>query len=349
MSENKQLTAQQIADLTEGTIKGNSKRIITQVSSLAEATATSVSFIGNSRYLSQLETSKAGVILVKPDLEQEPNENQTFIVCDNIDVAFSKAIMAFAPPPIEYEHGIHPTAYVADSVTIGENVAIGPNATVEADAVIGNNSTICAGAYIGHQAKIGNDCLIYQNVTISFRCVLGNRVIIQPGVVLGGDGYGFAPTPTGIIKLPQVGIVEIQDDVEIGANTTIDRARFGKTLIQTGTKIDNQVMIAHNVDVGAHTLIVAQAGVAGSTKIGTGCIIAAKVGINGHITIGDGAQIAGMAGVKDSIPAGAIAVGAPAENQRNFIKRLSLPKKVDRISKKIKELEAEITRLKARS
>lgn len=347
MSEKKQLTAQEIAGLVEGTIKGNPERIITQVASLTDATATSVSFIGNSRYLSQLETSQAGVILVKPDLEQEPNEHQTFIVCDNIDVAFSKAIMAFAPPPIEYARGIHPTAYVAASATIGENVAIGPNSTIEADAVIGDNSVICAGTYIGHQAKIGNDCLIYQNVTISFRCVLGNRVIIQPGVVLGGDGYGFAPTPTGIIKLPQVGIVEIQDDVEIGANTTIDRARFGKTLIKTGTKIDNQVMIAHNVEVGAHTLIVAQTGIAGSAKIGNGCILAAKVGINGHITIGDGAQVAGTSGVKDSVPAGQIAIGTPAESQRKFIKRLALPKKVDRLTKKIKELEAEITQLKA--
>jgi UDP-3-O-[3-hydroxymyristoyl] glucosamine N-acyltransferase len=349
MSEIKQVTAQDIASLVEGKIKGNPDSIVSEVASLTDAKPESVSFLGNKMYLNQLKSSAAGVILVKPDLEQEPQAGQTFIVCDNVDLAFSKAIMVFAPAPIEYERGIHPTAYVADSATIGENVSIGPNATVEAEAVIGDNSTICAGTYIGHQATVGKDCLIYQNVTISFRCIIGNQVIIQPGVVIGGDGYGFAPTPTGIIKLPQVGIVEIQDNVEIGSNTTIDRARFGKTIIRQGTKIDNLVQVAHNVDVGAHCLLIAQVGIAGSAKIGNGCILAAKVGINGHITIGDGVQIAATSSVKDSIPPGQIAIGTPAESQRNFMKRYSLPKKVDRITKKIKELEAEIKKLEARS
>lgn len=343
----KQVTAKDIAALVQGTIKGDETRIVTGVSSLMDATPDSVSFLGNKLYTDQLDTTAASVILVKKDFDGEPRDGQTFIVCDNVDLAFSKAIMMFAPEPVEYPVGIHPSAVVDPSARIGANVHVGANAVIDADAVIGDNTKICAGCYIGHKTTVGNDCIIYQNVTVSFRCSIGNRVILQPGVVIGGDGYGFAPTPNGIIKIQQVGSVEIHDDVEIGANTTVDRARFGKTIIGPGTKIDNLVMIAHNVQIGASSLIIAQTGIAGSAKIGNGCILAAKVGVNGHVTVGDGAQVAATAAVKDSVPAGQIAIGIPAEPQREFMKRYALPKKFERLSKKVKELEEEILKLKS--
>ena len=179
-----------------------------------------------------------------------------------------------------------------------------------------------------------------------YRCFIGNRVILHPGVVVGGDGFGFVPGPRGIIKIPQTGIVQIDDDVEIGANTTLDRARFGKTWIKTGVKIDNQVMIAHNVVVGECSLLVAQSGIAGSAELGRGVILAAKSGVNGHITLGDGVQVAGTSGVVKSLPAGAIALGTPAESQREFMTRWTLPKKVEKLSKKIEELENKLKELK---
>ena len=178
-----------------------------------------------------------------------------------------------------------------------------------------------------------------------FRCTVGCKCIIHPGVVIGGDGFGFIPGPNGLVKVPQTGIVQIDDDVEIGANTTIDRARFGKTHIKSNVKIDNHVMVAHNVEIGESSILVAQCGIAGSSVIGRGVILAAKAGINGHITIGDGCQIAGTSSVVKSLPPGQIAVGTPAEPQREFLARMGLPKKVQKLDAKIKELDSKIKEL----
>ena len=182
-----------------------------------------------------------------------------------------------------------------------------------------------------------------------FRCRIGNKVIIHSGVVIGADGFGFIPGPAGLVKVPQTGIVQIDDDVEIGANTTIDRARFGRTWIKSNVKIDNQVMVAHNVTVGESSILVAQCGIAGSAELGRGVVLAAKAGVNGHITLGDGVQVAGTSSVLRSMPAGAVGIGTPAETQREFMARLALPKKVQKLDARIKELEAMIAELKKAS
>ena len=343
------ILAGELAVFVEGELKGNPGIVLKAVADLSVATPEQVSFLGNKQYLPAFEKSQAGVILLDAKLVKEvtPREDQTIIICQNVDVAFSKAIMVFAPEPIKFEPGIHPSAVVAESAEIGEGVYVGPNAVIEPSVKIGPGTVIGAGCYIGHETQIGAQCQLSPNVTIMHRCILGNQIIIHSGVVIGGDGYGFFPTPQGIIKLPQVGIVQIDDAVEIGANTTIDRARFGKTRIHIGTKIDNLVMIAHNVEVGAHCLLVAQVGIAGSAKIGNGVALGAKVGINGHITVGDGVQVAATSAVKDSLPPGVIAVGTPALPQREYVKRWAMPKKVERLTNKVKELEAQLAAIKS--
>jgi UDP-3-O-[3-hydroxymyristoyl] glucosamine N-acyltransferase len=343
------ILAGELAAFVGGELKGNPGIVLNAVAALDKASPEQVSFLGNKQYLPQLENSQAGVILLCAKLAKKatPREDQTVIICDSVDVAFSKAIMVFAPEPIKFAPGVHPAAVVAESAELGENVHVGACAVIEEGVKIGANTVIGAGCYIGHLTTIGAECQLAANVTITHRCVLGNKIIIHPGVVIGGDGYGFYPTPQGILKLPQVGNVQIDDDVEIGANATIDRARFGTTRIHTGTKIDNLVMIAHNVEVGAHCLLVAQVGIAGSAKIGNGVALGAKVGINGHITIGDGAQVAATSAVKDSLPPGVIAIGTPALPQREYVKRWAMPKKVARLTDKVKDLEAQLAAIKS--
>lgn len=340
------LSAAQIAEITGGRICGDADRTVTGVAAVKYASAEHLSFVGSKKYEEQLNSAAAGIILVCPDLANADCSSRTIIVCDNVDLAFAKIAAMYAeeaPAPIP---GVHPSAVVDPSAKLGNNVSIGANAVIERDVVIGDNTVIGAGCYIGHEVKIGCGTVLSPNVTVMFRCLIGNKNIIHSGVVIGADGFGFVPGPAGLVKVPQTGIVQIDDDVEIGANTTVDRARFGKTWIKSNVKIDDQVMVAHNVVVSESSILIAQCGIAGSTEIGRGVIIAAKAGINGHITIGDGCQVAGTSGVVKSLPAGTIAIGTPAESQREFMARLTLPKRVMKQDARIKELEAEIAALK---
>ena len=345
----KQISSKEMAELLGGELRGKADIMINSVSALKNAKEDSISFLANKKYKTQVAESKAGTVIVGKDYDDKVKDGHALIICDNPDLTFSKAIAFFAPEPIKFKPGIHPSAVIDPSAKIGTGVHIGPNAVIDEGAEIGNNTVIGAGTYIGHFTKVGENCLIYANVSIRERCVLGNRIIIHPGTSIGSDGYGFAPGPQGIIKIPQMGIVQIDDDVEIGANCAIDRARFGKTWLKRGVKLDNIVHIAHNVVIGEFSLLIGQCGVAGSTEIGRGAIIAAQAGINGHITIGDGAKVASTSGVVKSVPPGAEVVGTPAESPREFIERLSLPKKVKKLSGRIKELEDEIQKLKAKA
>ncbi len=342
----KQITASEIAALVNGKVVGNPERSVTGVASIRTASCDQASFISNRKYRQQLESSKAGIVLVCPELADEPLCERTFVVCENVDYCFSKVIAVFAPAPPAVAPGVHPSAVVDPSVKLGANVSVGANAVIEAGAVIGDGTVIGACSYIGHEVKIGAMSMIYPNVTVMYRCVLGNKVVVHPGVVIGGDGFGFVPGPQGLVKVPQTGIVQIDDDVEIGSNTTIDRARFGKTWIKSNVKVDNLVMIAHNVTIGESSILVAQCGIAGSAELGRGVVLAAKSGVNGHITLGDGVQVAGTSGVVKSLPAGAIALGTPAEGQREFMARMALPKKVEKLTAKLEALQNELNELK---
>jgi UDP-3-O-[3-hydroxymyristoyl] glucosamine N-acyltransferase len=343
------LSAREIAEIAGGEIKGDPERTINGVASIVDATPEQLSFVGQKRYEKQLETTHAGIVLVCPDLANAPCDARTLIVCRNVDYSFGLVLERFAEAPPAWQVGVHPSAVVSPEAKLGAGVSINANAVIEAGATIGDGTVIGAGCYIGHDVKIGAKCLIYPNVTIMYRCELGSQVVIHPGVVVGGDGFGFVPTEKGLVKVPQTGIVVIGDDVEIGANTTIDRARFGCTRIGRNVKIDNQVMVAHNVEVGDSSILVAQCGIAGSARLGRGVILAAKAGVNGHITLGDGVKVAGTSGVLKSVPAGQVAMGTPAETQREYMMRYSLPSRFEKLSAKVAALTKELEALKSQT
>ncbi len=335
----------ELAQLVNGIVKGDAAHEITGVNSLKLAGPDEASFLSNVKYRQQLDNSRAGVVLVAEDWQFPPRENQNLIYCKNPDKAFTKVCGLFAPEPQKFEPGIHPSAVVHPSAKIAGGVYIGPTAVVEQGAVIGKNTVIGAGVYLGEFVEIGENCMMYPNVCVMRFCKLGSRLIIHSGTVIGADGFGFTPTFTGLVKVPQNGIVQIDNDVEIGANCTIDRARFGKTWIKKGVKIDNLVHVAHNVIVGESSALIGQCGIAGSAEIGRGVIVAAQAGINGHITLGDGSKVAGASAVQRSLAPGASAFGTPAESEEDFIERHMLPRKVRKLTERLAKLEEELAKL----
>ncbi len=302
----------EIAELLEGELDGPPEATIHSVASLKEAQEGDLSFYASPRYLADLRTTKATVVLVPENFHQEAPS--ALIRVENPSAAFDRLISLLVPPREPLLRGIDPTAILSPGVTLGEHVALGPYVVIEEGVYIGSHTVIGAHTFIGAGTRLGEECLLYPRVTIRERSILGNRVILQPGVVIGSCGFGYFSNEEGHQKIPQVGIVEIEDDVEIGANTTIDRARFGKTLIGRGTKIDNLVQIAHNVTIGEKNIICAQVGISGSTRTGIGVTLAGQVGLSGHIDIGDRAVIGAQSGLSKNVPAGAIVIGSPAKS-----------------------------------
>lgn len=304
------LTVAEIARQLGGELVGSGTAVITGVAGLREARPGDLSFLVRSRYRDALRTTAASAVLVPLD---GPNEAP----CDLIRVPNPEAgvtqiaqqLYRPLPPP---EPGIHPTAVVHPTVRLGQDVFIGPHVVLEAGVTIGARTMIGAGCVIGTETSIGADCRIYPLVTVRERVRIGNRVILHSGAVIGSDGFGYVRRGEAWEKIPQLGTVEIGDDVEIGANTTIDRARFGRTVIGQGVKIDNLVQVAHNVIIGDHTAIAAQAGLAGSAGVGRGVQIAGQAGVTNHVTVGDGATIGGQAGVTKDVPPGTFVSGYPA-------------------------------------
>src|SRR3989338_8654026 len=303
-------TLKEIAELIDGEVIGNGSTVITGVSGIKEAGEGDITFVANPKYFPLIEKTGASAIITSRDVKSSP---KPIIRTDNPSLAFAKVISFTAPGESKHPKGLHPTAILGKDVSLGSDVAIGPYVAVEDNVSIGDKAIIYAGCFIGHHTKIGSDTLIYANVSIRERITIGNRVIIHSGTVIGSDGFGFAAIEGLHHKIPQVGTVEIGDDVEICANVTIDRARFDKTIIGSGTKIDNLVQIAHNVVIGENSIIVAQAGISGSTNIGKGVTLAGQVGVVGHITIGDNAIVMAQAGVSKSVPAETTVWGYPAK------------------------------------
>jgi len=336
----------EIATIVGGELCGDAALTISGFAGLKEAKEGDLSFVANAKYISLAETTNASVIIIPRDLSVP---GKTFIRVENPSWAFAKIVSLFVEESTIPLKEIHPTAIVAKDVKIGSEVALGPYVVIEAGAVIGNRSAIHAGTYIGHHTILGENCLIYPNVTIRERVVIGNKVIIHSGTVIGADGFGYVPVDGKHEKIPQVGTVVIEDDVEIGACVTIDRARFDKTIVGRGTKIDNLVQIAHNVVIGQNALIAGQAGISGSVTVGNGAILAGQAGIAGHLSIGDGAIVSAKAGVSKSIPANTQVTGYPArpiEKMMEVNAHLQLlPKYVKTIQdlkKRVEELENKI-------
>jgi len=302
-------TLSEIAKLVNGRLIGNGRARIRGINGIKEAQEGELSFLANSKYAALAKQSKASAILVSAEVKL-PGKN--LIVVDNPSIAFAQVINEVLDIKKYAREGIHPTAVIADDAKLGKNVAIGAYAVIEAGASIGEDTVIDPGAYIGHETRLGSFCRIYPHVTIRERCVLGDRVIVHSGTVIGADGFGFEETEGIHAKIPQVGTVEIGNDVEIGANAAIDRARFGKTIIGEGTKIDNLVQIAHNVKIGKNCIIVAQVGIAGSVEVQDKAILAGQAGVAGHLTIGEGAIVGAQSGVTKSVPAHTTVSGYPA-------------------------------------
>ncbi|MBV9008123.1 MAG: UDP-3-O-(3-hydroxymyristoyl)glucosamine N-acyltransferase [Verrucomicrobia bacterium] len=292
----------EIANAIGGELRGDRAKQISGAASLAEATPDEISFFYHPRYLSQLRRTAAAAVIVPSDFAEEIGA-ATIRVSEPAK-AFEEVVLRFAPPPVQWAPGIHPTAVIDPSAVLAADVSIQPHAVIEAGTRIGDGSVIGAGSYIGHDVVIGRNCMVYPGVTIRERCRLGARVILHSGAVIGADGFGFEMTSEGQRKVPQIGIVQIDDDVEIGANTTIDRARFGRTWVQQGAKIDNLVQVAHNVIIGKHTVIAAQTGIAGSVRIGQRVMIGGQAGIIGHIEISDGTMIGAQTGVSKNLDGG---------------------------------------------
>ena len=341
-------TCEEIAALVHGRLCGSCPQGLSGVASLKEAMPSDVAFLGNDKYREQVLPSRAGVVLVPDNYDVPPPAGRAWITCADPSQAFSTLVTLFTPPPVNFAPGIHPSAVVAADAVVAASAHVGPCAVIGAKAQIGEHCVIGAGCVIGQETSIGEQTLLYANVVIRERCSIGKRVILHPGVVIGADGFGYNSTQQGHEKVPQVGIVQIDDDVEIGANSCVDRARFGRTWIQQGTKIDNLVQIGHNVQVGAGCLIVAQVGISGSSTLGRGVILAGQAGMAGHLTLGDGAIVMAQAGVSKDLAPGAVVFGTPAMDRREFAKQNMYIGRLDKTAASIKELTRELGELKAK-
>jgi UDP-3-O-[3-hydroxymyristoyl] glucosamine N-acyltransferase len=342
------LTAKDVAQFVNGKLQGQPDCKIESVAKIHESKKGDLTFLYLPAYQKHLKTTKASAILIKPDIEKT-NTNITYIEVENPDIAFQKIIIEYFSPEYKLE-GIDKSARVAESVELGENVALGKNVVVGNNNRVGSNTRIFHNSVLLDNVVVGNNCIIYPNVTIREDCVIGDNVIIHSGSVIGSDGFGYAPRKEGgYDKVPQIGNVVLEDDVEIGSNVSIDRAALGSTIIRKGVKIDNLVQIAHNVEVGANTAISAQTGIAGSTKIGKNCILAGQVGIVGHIEITDNVILGAQSGVSKSINRAGRYFGYPAKDLGTSLRLeghvRNLPKYAERIKelgKKIEELEKKL-------
>lgn len=338
------MTVAEIAKKIGGVLEGDGTAEVTGLAGILEAQAGDITFLANPRYASAVAKTKAAAIIV--------NENWTgscpcsVIRVKSADKAFSTAASMLGSRPVEHKPGVHPTAIIADDVELSKDVCIGPHCVLEAGVKVGKRSVLCAGCYLGHGTVMGEDCKLYPYVTTREHTKIGDRVIIHNGAVIGSDGFGYFQEGGVWKKISQVGIVEIGNDVEIGANVTVDRARFGKTVIGNGVKIDNLVQIAHNVKIGDNTAMAAQVGISGSTTIGKNVQLGGQAGVAGHLTIGDNSVVGGQAGVLKDVAPGTFVSGYPAmphdkaKKMHAHIMRLpELKKKVEEIGKKVKELE----------
>jgi len=334
------LTLSDLADWVDGDIVcGAGDLSITGMAALGEAAAGDVSFLGNEKYQGQFLETHASAVIVGRGVTDGP-DGTALVAVDNPTLAFSTVVRHFVAIARNFKPGIHQNASVDPSAKVdGEKSLIHSGAVVMAGASIGDGSEIGANVVIGVDAVVGENCQIMSNVTIRERCVLGDRVIIQPNTVVGSDGYGYEFSEGRHVKIEQVGIVEIGDDVEVGANTSIDRARFGKTVIGEGTKIDNLVQIGHNCVIGKHCLIVAQCGISGSSKIGNYVTIAGQAGVAGHVTIGDQAIITARAGVTTDLAGKEVYAGRPAVPIKQDTKARAMVRRLPKMVDKLKAIE----------
>lgn len=342
-----QVTAAQIAQLLNGTIEGNPEAIINTFSKIEEAGAQSLCFIANPKYIPYLYSSPAAVVVVAKDFVAEKAFTTTLIRVEDAYAAFAQLLQMYETiTGAQKKKGIEAQSFVADTAKVDETAYIGAFSYISAGAVIGKNVQIYPNVFIGEQVVVADNTVIHPMVSIYKDCEIGANVIIHSGTVIGSDGFGFAPKADGTYdKVPQIGNVIIEDHVEIGANTCIDRATMGATVIKAGVKLDNLLQIAHNVEIGSNTVIAAQTGISGSTKLGANCVIGGQAGIVGHITLANGTKINAQSGVSKTIKQEGTAIsGSPAFDYKSEVKSQivfrQLPEMLDRINKLEAELKA---------
>ena len=332
-----------LADLVGGCVSGDPSTAISGVAPLDVAGPEQISFLANPKFQSKLADSQAAAIIVHSSLK---GRMQTpLLLVANPYLAFAKILTFFEVPP-HVGQGIMAGAHVHPDARIGTNVTIEPGCVVCAGATVGDGSHLHPNVVIGADAVIGNDCLLYANVTVREKCVLGNRVILQPGAVIGADGFGFAPDGQGYYKIPQVGHVVIEDDVEIGACSCIDRGTLGITRIARGVKIDNLVQIAHNVHLGEHTVMAAQVGIAGSTVIGKHCTLGGQAAVAGHVKVGDNVTLAGRGGIANNVDGNQSLAGLPAMPHREWLKATMTMTHLPEMRRELKQLKNQVDELK---
>ncbi len=338
------LTVTELAAFLGGVVQGDGNTVISGLGALETAGPAELTFLANPRYAAKVAETSAGAVLMAPGGERY---GRTAIEVANPYLGFAKLLTLFYTEPRD-PVGVLPAAVVSDSATIGEGTSVYPGAVIGRNVAIGARTTVYPGAVLYDNVSIGEDCIIHANAVIREHCRIGNRCIIQPGAVIGSDGFGYAPDGSGYYRIPQIGIVLLEDDVEIGANTCIDRAAIDVTRISRGTKLDNLVQIAHNCQIGEDCMIVSQVGISGSAKIGNHVTLAGQVGVAGHLTIGDNVLVGAQSGVPSSLPANAAYSGTPTMPHKEWLKSAMVVPRLPEMKKTVSALEKRIVELEAK-
>jgi UDP-3-O-[3-hydroxymyristoyl] glucosamine N-acyltransferase len=334
---------EQLAEIVGGEVRGNCPEPIKGINGIREAGPGEITFLTNPRYAAELDRTRASAVIVGPP---PPVTDKPLLITERPYLAYARVAALFAPA-VEHPRGVDPQARVGRDCRLAADVSVYPLAYLGDRVQLATGVRVFPGVFLGDDVRVGADTIIYPNVSILAGTVIGARVIIHSGTVIGSDGYGFAQDGGRQVKIPQLGIVQIDDDCEIGANNTIDRAALGKTWIKAGVKTDNQVHIAHNVVVGEHSLLIAQAGISGSATLGRGVVIAGQAGVAGHITVGDGVIVSGKSGVAKSIPAGQVVSGNPTMPHQTYLRsRMVLPR-LPEMQQRLRALEERVRSLEA--
>ncbi len=340
-----EFTAKQIAEFVNGNVEGDGNATVNSFAKIEEGKHGAISFLSNPKYTHYLYTTESSIVLVNADLKLDRNVSPTLIRVQNAYEAVARLLQLYESMKPK-KTGISALASIAQTATIGANCYVGPFACIGENVVVGDNAQIYPHVTLGDNSKVGSNCVLYPNVTVYHSCRIGNNVIIHSGSVIGADGFGFAPNADGYDKIPQIGIVTIEDDVEIGANTCVDRSTMGSTYVRKGVKLDNLVQIAHNTDIGEHTVMSAQVGIAGSTKVGQWCMFGGQVGLAGHIKIGNKVFLGAQSGVPGNIKDDQTLIGTPPMEPRKYFKSQAIFRRLPEIYAKINELEKELKKLK---
>ena len=339
-----EFTARQIADFVNGTVEGNAETKVTTFAKIEEGRTGAISFLSNPKYTHYLYDTQSSVVLVNNDLQLEHPVKATLIRVDNAYECVARLLQMYESMKPR-KKGIHPQACIAETAHVGDDCYVGAFAYIGENVTIGKGTQIYPHTVVEDNATIGEGCILYPNVSVYHDCQIGNRVILHSGAVIGADGFGFAPGENGYDKIPQIGNVVIEDDVEIGANACVDRSTMGSTIVHRGAKIDNLVQIAHNVEVGEHTVMSAQVGIAGSTKVGKWCMFGGQAGFAGHITVGDHTNVGAQCGVNSSVKGNESLIGSPAQEPKSFFRSSVIFKKLPDMYRDLEALKKKVDEL----